>query len=234
MKVRIIGARALNPIGDNKIRKHASAIFYSHNLSLQIDCGSRSLWPADFLLITHLHSDHIGQIKSIRKSVRIYVPHKSFQDFLAQKYGRESFLFAKEKKTELGCFKVLAFRVQHSRNTAAFGYLLQADKKNCLWLPDFRHLPNCLKYFKNLDALFIGASTFDQPINTCQDNKCGHLPIRTTLKILRRKKIKPKQIYLIHLGRRMVPLEDKIKMLKKEFSEFKINFAYDGEEIIIK
>lgn len=233
MKVRIIGSRALNPIGSNKIKKHASAIFYSSGVALQIDCGSRSSCPADYLVITHLHADHVGQIKSVKKSVKIFVPHKSFQKFLLEEYDRQSVLLPKGKEMGLQKFKISAFRVQHSRNTAAFGYVISADKKRCLWLPDFRHLRGCLEYFKNLDALFIGASTFDQPINTCAGNKCGHLPIIATLRILRRAKIKPKKIFLIHIGRRMMPLEKKVKILAKEFPEFKISAGFDGENIII-
>lgn len=232
MKVKIIGSRALNPIADKRIKKHASAVFVVPGNNLQIDIGNKFSNLADYLLITHLHSDHAGKIKTVPDFVKIFVPHRSFQKLIAKKFGTKTYLFPASHEVKIGKFQILAFLVQHSKTTKTFGYLIKSNKKSCIWLPDFRSLNRCLKYFKNLDALFIGASTFDRPINS-NSKKYGHSAIVTTLRVLKQQGIKPKKIFLIHLGRRLVPITLKVKILRKMFPEFDINATFDNQKILI-
>ena len=233
MIIKIIGARALNPIEDKKVKKHASAIFYHQNKSLQIDIGNKSTQAVDYLVITHLHSDHVGQIKTVSAKTKILAPHKSFQEFIGLKIKRPVRLFKSQKFLKLNDFEILAFKVNHSKHTKAFGYLVKSENKTCLWLPDFRNLDGCLKYFKNLDALFIGASTFSRPINSHGNRHYGHLDIITTLKVLKQNKLQPKRIYLMHLGRRLPPVPEKVAQLKLMFPKFKIEAVFDGQTIKI-
>ena len=83
MKIHIIGASALNPIGEDIIQKHASVRIICNRQILQIDAGNIFEGRADYLLISHLHSDHIDGISTVPENVRIFVPSVMFQKFFS-------------------------------------------------------------------------------------------------------------------------------------------------------
>ncbi len=232
MVIEIIGARASNPIGSNIIRKHASIKFQSQGKVLQIEIGNSFEPPADYLLFTHLHDDHAGKLDTLPSHIPIYAPAKSFQKFIQDKQ-KSAIYFKPEILHSIEPFKILAFPVRHSRHTRAFGYRVEAEGKAFVWLPDFRRLLGVLRYLKNLDILFIGASCWKRHITHRNHENYGHMAILTTLKTLKQNHIRPKQIILIHLGKQLMPIEEKIALLRQKFPDFSIDYGFDGEKITI-
>jgi len=233
LKIQIIGARALNPIQSTRVKKHASARFYAQGTALQIDAGNRWQGKADYLLITHLHADHAGKINTVPADVAIRVPDKSFRDFLTDKTSAPISIFPIGKKIRVGPFFITAFPVQHSSTTKTFGYRLEYKNTAIVWLPDFRNLHRRTKYFYHLDALFIGASCYSRPITHRDHGRHGHGPILTTLRTLERLRLRPKKIFLIHLGKQLAPLPAKQKTLAKLFPKFKLQMANDNQNIFL-
>ncbi len=229
MQIKIIGARALNSIADKRIIKHASARFCGRGNCLQIDAGNEFSGPARNFLITHLHSDHIAKIGTIPKDSKVFVPDKSFADYLSAKTRATMQIIKPEKKTKIEDFMVTAFPVRHSSHTKTFGYRVETGDKAIVWLPDFRRLSGSLKYFRNLDILFLGASCFERNINHGRSAEYGHQSIINSLKILRQNSIKPKKVVLIHIGRQLCPLNEKLKILHEMFPDFSLQAAFDGE-----
>jgi len=229
MQIKIIGARALNPIADKKIVKHASVQLCSRGQCLQIDTGNEFSGSARQILITHLHSDHVGAIGSIPENSQVFVPDKSFADYLSAKTRAAIQIIKPEEKTKIEDFMVTAFPVRHSSHTKTFGYRVEAGNKAIVWLPDFRRLSGSLKYFRNLDILFLGASCFERNINHGRSAEYGHQSIINSLKILSQNRIKPKKVVLIHIGRQLCPLNEKLKILHEIFPDFSLQAAFDGE-----
>lgn len=233
MEIKIIGAQAANPIESDKIKKHASALFYSSQKCLQIDVGNHLEDKVDYLLISHIHFDHMGQIHTVPPQTNIFVPAKNFQERLSTKTSAPINYFPQKQELKLDNFLITAFQVHHSQNTKAFGFHIEAEGKKIAWLSDYRYLRGCLKYFENLDILFIGASAFVRPIYSKGGKKYGHMAISNTLNILRYKNIKPKKIYLIHLGKQLTPIPEKIKILKEKFPDFDLDVAFDNQKIFL-
>lgn len=228
MNIHIIGARAYNPIPSLKVRKHASARVTMEKTTIQIDVGNPWRGRAEYLLVTHLHEDHIGKIHTVPKATTVLVPHKSFLKELQKRTRAPIQRIMEACPTQVGSFSILPFRVDHSKHTKAFGYRLEAGGKSMLWLPDYRQLRGVIKYFRNLDALFIGASCWKRHISHPGSPRYGHMAILSTLRALQRNNIRPKRIVLMHLGKQLTPIEQKEKAIRALFPEFDIAFAKDN------
>lgn len=228
MKIDIIGARALNPIRASSVKKHASARVSYRGKTLQIDVGNPWSGKADYLVISHLHTDHIGQIQTVPRTTTIFVPDKSFKQYLERRTKAPIVVFKPRVKTKIGPFTVTAFPVHHSKYTKTFGYCMTAGRKTIAWLTDFRNLAGALPYFRNADVIFIGASCWKRPIAHRNHDRYGHMPILTTLNVFRRTRICPKAIFLVHLGRQLTPLSEKQKILREMFPEYTIEMGRDG------
>lgn len=232
MHIKIIGARALNPIESKYAKKFASAVFISGNKSVQIDAGNKLTFKPDLLLITHIHEDHMGQIKTAFKGTKCCVPAKEFIKKLLKLNKNLAYCFFEPQKPfNFYNFKITAFPVIHSKYTKTFGFRIEAENKKIVWLPDYRRLEGTLKYLENLDILFIGASTLSRNIVHRNADITGQLAIKNTLKILRNNKIYPRKIMLMHLGKTMAPVPEKIKYLQKLYPMFEIGFCYDNMRI---
>src|SRR3989338_7216589 len=233
MQIKLIGARALNPIDAKNIKKHASARFSTRGKTLQIDVGNPWRGKADYVVVSHLHADHIGQIRTAPKTTTIFVPDKSVADYLKRRTIAPIVVFQSRKKKKIGPFTVAAFPVHHSKYTKTFGYRVSAGGKTITWLTDFRNLSGALPYFRKSDLIFIGASCWKRPIAHRNPHRYGHMPILTTLNVFRRNRICPKAIFLVHLGRQLTPIAEKQKILREVFPEYTIEMAHDGIRIVL-
>ncbi|MGB9680694.1 MAG: MBL fold metallo-hydrolase [Patescibacteria group bacterium] len=232
IKAEILGAAAnwSAPFKTKGIKKFTS-VFFQTDARFQIDAGNK--WDKrkiDYLLITHLHQDHYGQIKTYPKKIIFCLPSKSFLKILPKD---RNYLFLK-KKTKIGRTKIEPFLVHHSTTSITYGYKIIFGSTSFIWLPDY-FSPFNFSPFKNTDYYFLGASCFRKNI-LHRGYLTGQKSITNFLKDLRKRKLFPKKrlIYLVHLGLSMFPRDIKIKKLQTEFPDYKLIAVFDGQKIVLK
>lgn len=231
IKIKILGTAAnwSKPFRSKNIKNFTSCFFKTDSL-FQIDVGNK--WQKqkiDYILITHLHKDHIKEIKTYPLNVTFLIPSKTFKKILTHKAVYTIF----KQVIRIRKTKIEAFSVKHSRNTLTFGYRISYLKQSFIWLPDFFAFRN-YRYLKNSDIWFIDGSSFKRDIYN--RNRIGaHCSVFNFLKECNQKNIVPKQkkVYLIHLGLSMFPLKEKIKRLQDYFPNYIIEATKDGEAIRI-
>ena len=229
IKLEILGAAAnwSKPFQEKKIKKFTSA-FFRTDYQFQIDAGNP--WDKrkiDYLIISHLHQDHISQIKTYPKKIVYLLPSKTFLKVIPR--GVKFLIFKKE--ILIGKTRIKSFGVYHSSKTKTFGFKIYYQDSSFLWLPDY-FAPFNYSSFKNCHYWFLGASSFKRNISHSH-RLSGHQAILKILEKFRKKKIFPKKrkIFLIHLGLSMFPLKEKISILRKNFPEFEIQPTFDGMKI---
>ncbi len=229
IKIEILGTAAnwSKPFRTKNIKKFTSC-FFKTDFNFQIDAGNS--WDKrkiNYLLITHLHKDHIGKIRTYPKNIPICIPSKTFLSSLDSR-GNFSFL---EKEVKIGKTKIEPFLVHHSRKTLTFGYKISFRGSSFLWLPDY-FSPFSYSSFKNCDIWFLGASSLKRDVRH-QGYLLGHKSIFHSLLKFRKRKICPKskKVYLIHLGLSMFPLDKEVSLLQNQFPEYKIISTFDGMKI---
>ncbi len=229
IKIEILGTAAnwSKPFKTRKIKKFTSC-FFKTDFKFQIDSGNS--WDKrkiDYLLISHLHIDHIGKIKTYPRNITICLPSKTFLNSLD---SQRNFLFLK-KKIRIGKTRIEPFLVHHSKKTLTFGYKISFQNSSFLWLPDY-FSPFNYSSFKNCDIWFLGASSFKRDVKH-QGYLLGHKSIFNSLLEFRERKIFPKskKIYLIHFGLSMFPLNKKVSFLQNQFPEYKMISTFDEMKI---
>lgn len=232
MLLCIIGAKAHCPTRSQKAKKYTQCRIVIGKTNLTIDAGNIFKHPTDLVLITHLHTDHIEKFHTIPQGALVWVPHKSFISKLQRKNPRVKLnLIRPGKTTKYKKFNITPFEVQHSKTTKTYGFKIEAERKKIVWLPDFRNLIGVSKYLKNLDYLFIGASSLNKDISQTNGKKHGHQAIMNTMAWLKTQKIYPKKIFTIHMGQGMAPLAIKVGYVQKSFPNYTIDYTFDGKII---
>ena len=228
IKLEIIGAKAnwSRQVLTEGFKKFTSC-FFETDSKFQIDAGNA--WDRrqiDYLLITHLHKDHIGKIKSYPNKIVFCLPSKKFKKVVPK--GNKILLLNRVSK--IGKTKIEPFLVHHSTTTLTYGFKITFKKVSFIWLPDY-FSPFDFSIFKNTDYYFLGASSLKRNIFH-HGYLTGQKSILHFLEELKKRKIYPKKkTYLVHLGVTMFPLKDKIAWLKKEFPQYNIEPTYDGMKV---
>lgn len=221
------------------------------NKILQIDAGldfyhqyqkfKTSLNNLKYIFLTHVHPDHdaglwdAGKI-SHQTQIKVYVSYEN-RKILIKKYGGliVNFVFP-----ELTIFKagerikiaknlsVTPFLIEHSSDTETYGFSFK-NNKHFIYLTDCRHIPSAsIKFCQRADLAVLDGSTFE-PLGP---DKAGHMPMKESLKLA--KKLKIKKVYFTHIGHgpRMgthAELEAKVQKLGgKNF-----HLAWDGLKLKI-
>jgi len=232
MFASIIGTKGLAPLFSRRVRKYTQVRIVSGPVSITIDAGNTIRNKSDLYLISHLHEDHIGQFHTIPAGSDVWIPSAKFISKLKHRnpdvrlrviQPRQSHAFKR--------FKITPFEVQHSATTETFGFIIEAEGKKLMWLPDFRNLLGVTQYMKDLDYLFIGASALKKDIIHSNHERHGQMAIFNTLNFLKMRKITPNRIILIHFGIGMDPIDVKTHYLQKQFPEFKLDYTWDGRII---
>jgi ribonuclease BN (tRNA processing enzyme) len=231
IKIEILGARAnwSKPFRAKNIKNFTSCFFETDD-RFQIDAGNS--WDKrkiDYLILTHLHKDHIAKIKTYPREITYLLPTEKFLKALPKNSKKVIF----KRKTLVGKTKIVSFKVHHSLKTETFGYKIFYKGTSFLWLPDF-FAPFDYSSLGGCDVWFLGASSFKRNIAHSQFLS-GHRSILNSLQEFKRRKIFPKKkrIYLVHLGLSMFPLKKRILFLKEKFPEFEILPAFDGMRVEI-
>ncbi|MCD6233102.1 MBL fold metallo-hydrolase [bacterium] len=229
IKLQVIGSRAnwSKPFKNKKIKKFTSC-FLETDKKFQIDAGNP--WDKkkiNYLLITHLHQDHIGKIQTYPKETIFCLPSKTF----AKKMPKGARTLLLKPNSKIGNTNIQPFLVHHSIHTLTYGFKISYQKTSFIWLPDY-FSPFNFSVFKKTDYFFLGASSLKRDI-LHPGYLHGQISILHFLRKLKKRKISPKKrkIYLIHLGLSMFPLKEKISWLQRQFPEYHIITTYDGIKI---
>lgn len=233
IKIEILGTAAnwSRPFTTKKIKKFTSC-FLETDFRFQIDAGNA--WDKrkiNYLLITHLHQDHLAKLKTYPKNITVCLPSKTFLKPLQSPIlNKRNFLILK-RKSRLNKTKIESILVHHSQKTLTFGYRISYKSFSFLWLPDY-FSPFNYSSFKNCDIWFLGASSLKRDVKH-RGELLGHRAIFNPLSNFKKRKIFPrsKKVYLIHLGLSLFPLKRTLRFLQTRFPEYKIISTFDGMKI---
>jgi len=230
MRIKLLGVSGFSPWRSRLAKKFTSSQITWDNKSLQIDIGEKYEGkPIDFLLITHLHYDHVQEISSLPENVSIMIPSLTFLEKLKRKQPKGEFRVFKTK-VRLNGLSIKPFPVLHSSTTLTYGLKFYWNTKSFVWLPDWCIIPGYMEIFRDVDYLFLGASALKKAIQH-RGYGCCQGAIYPMLKKIDEMKNPPKQIYLIHFGMGMRPIALKTKYLQKEFPNLKIDFTRDNMKL---
>jgi len=232
MILYIIGTKGSAPIKSQNIKKFTQCRIVSNKNNITIDAGNVFKHPADLVLITHLHKDHIEKFHTIPQGTLVWAPDKSFIPILRKKNPRVKLNLINPNRTvKYKKFAITPFEVQHSKTARTFGYRINADNKNIVWVPDFKNLFGTSKFLKNLDYLFIGASSLNKDIASSKGELKGQQALTNTMEWLKMQKILPGKIYSIHHGQDLIPLKVKMEFVQKSFPGYNVSSTFDGQLI---
>lgn len=232
MYLQILGSKGLAPTRSKRARKYAQCRIVDGKVSVTIDAGNAFRHRPSLLLITHLHEDHIDQFHTVPERTLVFVPDKSFIQKLLRKNNRVKIIrIDPGKAIKFKGFKIIAFQVPHSSTTKTFGFRIEKRGIKLVWLPDFRKLSATISYLKSLDFLFLNASALKKDIEHRNRERHGQQAVMNSLMTLKKNKISPGKIFLIHYGIGMAPLDVKTEYVNKQFPDFDIQPTWDGKII---
>ncbi|MCK4307308.1 hypothetical protein KAW50_03660 [candidate division WOR-3 bacterium] len=234
LSIKIIGTMGFIPKEwrSRLAKKYTSCQISWDKKLLQIDIGNRFEGSKlDYLLITHIHYDHVEQFATCPSSTEVLVPSATFIPKLERKNSKVNFRLIKGK-SPLDGLSVRPFPVLHSSTTLTYGFKFFWNKKEMVWLPDYCIVPLMPQILSGVDVLFLGAAAMRRPI----DHKgYGHCQgsVYELLKKISNLRNPPKEIFLIHFGMGMAPIRVKTIFLQKMFPKLSIHYTWDGKKIEI-
>ena len=193
--------------------------------SLILDCGKSISWDEvqnhfkfnsgkiDACLITHIHSDHYGNIKEMRdRGISIY-SNKETADFTYLTLKRRKVKCLKEKQfTEIsGGWKVLPWYVPHTggdgEDCPCFAYYIHSPSGHrIVYITDFMYSPVTFKSF-NVNTILV-ACNHDDDIEELENSTkfrhilSGHSKLSVVKELLRQNQTEYlKNVILCHLSR---------------------------------
>lgn len=227
LTIKIIGTLGYTPWKSELAKKFTSSRWFWNSKSLQIDIGNKYEGkPVNYLLISHLHYDHVQAFDSCPKETEVLVPSSTFIEPLKEKNPKINIRLFKAK-TNLDGLSVKPFPVLHSATTLTYGFKFFWKDKAIVWLSDYCIVPTFSEIFSGTDLIFLGASALKKPI---QHKGYGHCQaaVYNTLEKLSGLKKPPKKIILTHFGMAMSPIIKKTLYLRKEFPALRLSWGFDG------
>lgn len=220
-------------------RLRASALLYTENTNLLIDCGPDFREQIlccdsphlDALLITHSHYDHVGGIDDLRpyckgRDFPIYCKSDVSEDLR----NRVPYCFAKhpypgvpsfdmhiinpDEPFYIGDIKIIPLPVMHYK-LSILGFRIN----NLAYITDARYISDeTINLLKGIDTLVINALRHDVHLS--------HFNLKQALEVINI--VNPRISYLTHLCHQMGFHEEEERKLPKN-----VKIAYDGLKISI-
>lgn len=172
---------------------NTSAYFEKNEKLFLIDCGETvfsELFKRDilkkyeeiYILITHMHADHVGSLGSLisyshavlKKKVVVLYPDAALVAFLDMiGINRKSYTMLLTRETEIDGVSVEAIPVKHADNMGCYGYIISTGEKTIYYSGDSYELPE-----KILKGLFSGNidEIFQDTTNKVSAHR-SHFPI---------------------------------------------------------
>jgi len=228
MLVKLIGVSGYTPFPSKTAKLYTSCRIFYGKSSIQIDVGNP--WsgpPVDALLISHMHFDHIDELKSVPAGQNVFIPSLSFHPVLTAKNPELNYRVFKGW-TSVGKIKISSFPVLHSSTSLTYGFKFSIGGKTLVWVPDWCIIPDYIGHFKDADYLFLGAAAMKKAIRHKGYGHC-QAPVEPILKSISEMKKPPKKIFLIHYGMALRPINVKVSYLQKKFPSLKIERTRDGQ-----
>lgn len=232
MRIKILGTKGYTPWTSPLAKKFTSSRWYWNGRSLQIDIGNPYQGrQVDYLLITHLHYDHIQEFKTCPRQIKVLVPSGTFIEPLRKKNPWVDIRLFKER-ISLDGLSVEAFPVLHSSTTLTYGFKFFWKNKKIVWLPDYCIVPMFSEALSKVDVLFLGCGAFKKDIVHRGRGHCQKA-VQTTLEKLSNLKYPPKKIFTIHYGMGSGPIILKTRFLQQKFPNLNISYTKDDMTIQI-
>lgn len=218
-------------------RTRSSILILKKRHNLLIDCGPDFLEQAarekikkiDAVILTHAHADAAGGLKKLgewtKRAVPVYTEQANFKRIKnLQKLELKNIGLARVKR--VGPFKVSAYRVKHGL-TSGFPTLGFKIDNRFGYISDVGEIPKKnLKYFKNLDLLFLDcAMYFGKKMK-------GHLNPAQAVEYI--KILNPQKAVFTQIGHGFPPYEkakreiEKYWQANKEGVRSKVLVGHDG------
>jgi phosphoribosyl 1,2-cyclic phosphodiesterase len=231
LTLSMIGSLGYTPYKSELVKKFTSCKIDWDDLFLQIDIGNKFEGKlVNYLLISHLHYDHVQEFRSCPRSTKVLVPSGTFIEPLRRKNPYVDIQVIKSEFDLGGGLTVKPFPVLHSSTTLTYGFKFEWKNYSMVWISDYCIIPTFAHLINNIDYLFIGAAAMRRAI---EHKGMGHCqaPIYETLQKIMELKIPPRKIFLIHFGMGMGPIPLKTKYLRKQFPDLDISWTYDTKKV---
>jgi ribonuclease BN (tRNA processing enzyme) len=157
--------------------KNTSAYFTMEDNFFLVDCGESvfaSVWDMPelrnskdiYVIITHLHADHVGSLASLisytyyilEKKIHVIHPIETIVDLLTLSgIDKNNYFYYNSLPKAVSGVKVEAVPVEHVRDMKSFGYVVRAKDKKIFYSGDSKKIPDeILKRFLegDIDRLY--------------------------------------------------------------------------------
>jgi len=231
-------------------KRNGSSLFIK-DINAVIDCGEdiadslnrRDIKKIDNLFLTHWHPDHTFGLRPILQAnldwgtnkssrpINIYIPKKTFE-VLKEKFSAIDYFINVQKAGTLHLvgdgekFKIGDINISvvgyKGKESDTYAYLIEDKGKKALYAPCDTISFERYKDFKGLDLLINECGLFS---NEESEIYFGDLMNRL-------REIKPKKTVITHIEEIEVSAYgERFKTAKKQYSDVKFDFAYDGMKI---
>lgn len=176
---------AFNPDMDN-----TSAWFSQNGMFFLLDCGETvfgKIWNLPqfktasriVVLLTHMHSDHIGSIGTllsycamvVHKPVDIYYPSSALVPYLSMVGIKSSFYTQYIEVAKDWGIEVAPYPVEHAKDMACFGYVLTLGCRKVYFSGDAADIPDAVL------QQFLSGEIVHLYQDTCMEASEHHCPL---------------------------------------------------------
>lgn len=141
--------------------KNTSAYFIAGDDFFLIDCGESvfgSIWDLEelknsksiYVIITHLHADHVGSLASLisynnyvlEKKIHVIHPIDTIVDYLSLSgIDKVNYIYKSNLPKAVRDVQIEAIEVKHVNDMRSFGYIITSSEKTIYYSGDAKNIP---------------------------------------------------------------------------------------------